>query len=219
VLSSGGRSVQRNVDPTHQSSYHVALIGVIKILNIKIIKYIKLKTINLQNIILTVLKLLTRSLPGTAVVYSCMDHAYTHPYRSYVRILSWRSACSVTCRLVMYTSPPDRIFLLYFILHIVERDVYMYTWIVKQKLIAELCWLCRRFLRVCVNCRFERVEKSGLTNPNPCDMFSVLAPIIQNLYFENRGIYYLTDKWNCFHPYSALQIYFFSEQYVFSKAM
>jgi hypothetical protein len=43
-----GRSVQRNVDPTHQSSYHVALTGVIKILNIKILTYIKLKTINLQ---------------------------------------------------------------------------------------------------------------------------------------------------------------------------
>ena len=37
-----GRSIQRNVAPTHQSSYYVAFIEVIRILNTKILKYIKL---------------------------------------------------------------------------------------------------------------------------------------------------------------------------------
>ena len=32
-----GRSIQRNVDPTHQSSYYVAFTEVIKILSIKIV--------------------------------------------------------------------------------------------------------------------------------------------------------------------------------------
>jgi hypothetical protein len=45
--SSGRRSIQRNVGPTHQSSY-VALTEVIEILNIEVLKYIKLITVNLQ---------------------------------------------------------------------------------------------------------------------------------------------------------------------------
>jgi hypothetical protein len=32
------RSIQRNVDPTHQSSYYVAITDMIKILNINVIK-------------------------------------------------------------------------------------------------------------------------------------------------------------------------------------
>jgi hypothetical protein len=48
VPSTGGRSIQRNVDPTHRSSYYVAFTEVIKILNVIIIKYVKLMTINLQ---------------------------------------------------------------------------------------------------------------------------------------------------------------------------
>jgi hypothetical protein len=38
----GGLSIQKNIDPTHQSSYLVAFTKVIKILNIKIRTYIKL---------------------------------------------------------------------------------------------------------------------------------------------------------------------------------
>ena len=48
VPSSGGHSIWRNVDPTHQSSYYVAFTEVIRILSIKILKYVKLMTINLQ---------------------------------------------------------------------------------------------------------------------------------------------------------------------------
>jgi hypothetical protein len=40
--------MQRNVDRTHQSSYYVAFTEVIKILNIGILKYVKLITINLE---------------------------------------------------------------------------------------------------------------------------------------------------------------------------
>ena len=43
--SSGSRSIQRNVDPTHHSSFYVAFAEVFKILNTKILKYIKLITI------------------------------------------------------------------------------------------------------------------------------------------------------------------------------
>jgi hypothetical protein len=39
--SSGGRSVQRNVDPTHRSGYSVAFTEIIKILDIKILKYME----------------------------------------------------------------------------------------------------------------------------------------------------------------------------------
>ena len=46
--STGGRSIQSNVDPTHQSSYYVAFTKVITILIITILKYIKLITINLK---------------------------------------------------------------------------------------------------------------------------------------------------------------------------
>jgi hypothetical protein len=48
VPSSGSCSVQRIVGPTHQSSYYVAFTEVIKILNIKILKYVKLITIKLE---------------------------------------------------------------------------------------------------------------------------------------------------------------------------
>jgi hypothetical protein len=48
VPSSGGRSIQRNVDATQQSSYDVAFTEVIKTFNIKILKCIKLIIINLQ---------------------------------------------------------------------------------------------------------------------------------------------------------------------------
>jgi hypothetical protein len=48
VPSSGGRTLERNVDPTHQSSYYVAFTGVIKILDIKFLKCIKFITVNLQ---------------------------------------------------------------------------------------------------------------------------------------------------------------------------
>jgi hypothetical protein len=40
--------VQRNVDPTHQCSYYVALTELIKILYIKILKYMKLINVKLQ---------------------------------------------------------------------------------------------------------------------------------------------------------------------------
>ena len=50
VPSSAGRSVQSNVDPTHQSGYYVAFIEFINILNIAILKYIKLMTINVQRV-------------------------------------------------------------------------------------------------------------------------------------------------------------------------
>ena len=46
--SSEGRSVQRNIDRIHQSSYYVAFTEMVKVLNTKILKYIKLITINLQ---------------------------------------------------------------------------------------------------------------------------------------------------------------------------
>jgi hypothetical protein len=52
-----------------------------KILNIKILKYKKLITTNLNVVILIVLKVLRVTLPGVAVVYNCMDHAYKHPCR------------------------------------------------------------------------------------------------------------------------------------------
>jgi hypothetical protein len=48
VPSSGCRSIQSNVDPTHQYNYYVAFTEVIKRLNIKILKYVKLMTINVQ---------------------------------------------------------------------------------------------------------------------------------------------------------------------------
>jgi hypothetical protein len=46
VPSSEGRTLQRNVDPTHQSSYYVVFTAVIKILDIKFLKYIKFITVN-----------------------------------------------------------------------------------------------------------------------------------------------------------------------------
>jgi hypothetical protein len=46
VPSSGGRTFQRNVDPTHQSNYYVAFTGVIKILDINFLKYITFITVN-----------------------------------------------------------------------------------------------------------------------------------------------------------------------------
>jgi hypothetical protein len=48
MASSGGRSVQRNVEWLHHSSYCVAFTEAITILNNKILKCIKLITINLQ---------------------------------------------------------------------------------------------------------------------------------------------------------------------------
>jgi hypothetical protein len=62
VPSSGGRSVQTDVDPTHLSSCYVAFPEVIKILNIKILKYIKLITINLQFCNINSIKVLKVSL-------------------------------------------------------------------------------------------------------------------------------------------------------------
>jgi hypothetical protein len=53
-----GLSIQRNIDPIHQSSYLVAFTKVIKISNIEILKYIKLVIINRNVVMLKVLKVL-----------------------------------------------------------------------------------------------------------------------------------------------------------------
>jgi ABC-type proline/glycine betaine transport system permease subunit len=46
VPSPGVRSIKRNADPIHRSSYYAAFTKVIKTLRIEILKYIKLIAIN-----------------------------------------------------------------------------------------------------------------------------------------------------------------------------
>jgi hypothetical protein len=48
VPSSAGLSIHRNVDLTHQPSYYVAFTDMTKILDVNILKYVKLITINSQ---------------------------------------------------------------------------------------------------------------------------------------------------------------------------
>jgi hypothetical protein len=60
VPSSGGRTLQRNVHPTHQSSYYVVFAGVIQILDIKILKYIKFITVNLERCNINSIKSIAR---------------------------------------------------------------------------------------------------------------------------------------------------------------
>jgi hypothetical protein len=80
----GRHSVQGNVHSTHLSSYYAASTEMIKILNIAILKYIKLITINYNVVILTVLKVLKISCSRRccSVLYNCMDRAHKDLCRS-----------------------------------------------------------------------------------------------------------------------------------------
>ena len=59
--SSTGRSIQRNVDLTHQPSYYVAFTEMTKILDVNILKYVKLITINSQRCTINSIKSIKKS--------------------------------------------------------------------------------------------------------------------------------------------------------------
>jgi hypothetical protein len=82
VPSSEGRSIKRNVGPTHQSNY-VAFTEVIKMLNFKIRKHIKLITINLKVVTLIVLQAFKIN---PSKYCNCMDHAYKNLCQSYADV-------------------------------------------------------------------------------------------------------------------------------------
>ena len=103
VPSSGGRSVQSNVDPTHQSGYYVVFTEIIIILNTKILKYKKLITINLQccniNSIRSINNKPFQVLQLFTTVLSCIQTSVSIVYRD---IVLW-NVCSVSCPVVRYT--------------------------------------------------------------------------------------------------------------------
>jgi hypothetical protein len=111
VPSSGSRSVQRNVGPTRQFSYHVDLTEVIKILNIKIPKHKKLTIIKSQCCRL-MLEVLRVSCSRYSSCLQLRDHAYKLLCRLHVEISSYWSLCGVPCWVVRYndgTSVPKHV--------------------------------------------------------------------------------------------------------------